>query len=188
MISTSQSSIENSKSSPISVTPHSGVVRRGGIRAHRKNVRPRPASAGHCHPEKTEDKPKHPLLRRRSSSCTNLNWFKNGLEWQTVESSEHLARSNSYKSVTSGGPILDIRHDCVKSNSPTIVHQPRPFVAAPLSAEVMKVEQSGDIAKPEDVIKRLDTETTQQTTSSSEVAHTAQPKERSRLSVLIPGS
>ena len=82
--------------------------------------------------------------------------MKNGLEWQNVESSEYLARSDSYKSVAAEGPILDIRHDCVKSNSPTIVHQQKAFAAAPLSAEVMEFQPPSEITAVEPIIETLD--------------------------------
>ncbi len=47
--------------------------------------------------------------------------------------------------MSADGPILDIRHDCVKSSSPTVVHQQRPFGSGPLSAVVMQCEHAGRI-------------------------------------------
>ncbi|KAJ3526893.1 hypothetical protein NM688_g8202 [Phlebia brevispora] len=77
------------------------------------------------------------VSRGRSASCTALDWFSGDMTWQDVEASGYLTRSGSYRSVEHEGPVLDVRHDCVKTASPTVVHQSRPHAIAPLSAELV---------------------------------------------------
>ncbi|KAI0818874.1 hypothetical protein BC629DRAFT_1464807 [Irpex lacteus] len=189
MISICRSNNDNTTfpKSPLSDSPRSGIIRRGGIRAHRKNGRP--SSAGHCHPEPAQEKTKPELLRKRSASCTNLDWLRNGVEWQTIESSEHLARSDSYQSVSADGPILDIRHDCVKSSSPTVVHQQRPFGSGPLSAVVMQYERSGRIVD-EHIIEEPHTAQVEYLTvpTTTPAPDTPQSQKPSCLSIYIPTS
>lgn len=142
-----------------------GIVRRGGVRGPRRNVpvsagslpvcmyssecstNHQPTSAGNHHPDTVTSRSRPQLVRRRSASCSDLDWLKNGLDWQTVESSPYLSRSGSDKSVYADGPVLDIRHDCVKSSSPTIIHQQRPYDLTPLAAEVLQCDNSGEVVQ-----------------------------------------
>lgn len=81
--------------------------------------------------------------RGRSASCTALDWFSGGLTWSDVEASGYLMRSGSYRSVEHEGPVLDMRHDCVKARSPTVVpgqhDQNSPTAVTPLTAELVAV-------------------------------------------------
>ena len=86
---------------------------------------------------------KKPLYSRsRSQSCTALDWFVGDMSWSDVEASGRLDRSGSYRSVQHEGPELDMRHACVKSSSPTVIHQTQHYSVAPLSAELMIPESA----------------------------------------------
>ncbi|KAI0340602.1 hypothetical protein BDW22DRAFT_1360006 [Trametopsis cervina] len=116
------------------------ILRRGGLRAHRKNARPSSAGAG-----PTQARPVRPDFEdQRSISYSNVDRFDTRLEWSVVETDGHLRRSPSYCSVSADGPIMDIRHDCVKSSSPTIVYQDRPYDTTPLTAEVFHLDSAAD--------------------------------------------
>ncbi len=64
------------------------------------------------------------------------------VEWREVEASGRVNRSGSYRSTTEEEPILEIRHDCVKSGSPTVVHQNKPYDVTPQAAEILILSES----------------------------------------------
>lgn len=80
--------------------------------------------------------------QNRRASCTALDWFSGDLEWQAVASN---CLENNAKKYDLTGSVDDIRHARVKSESPTVVHQARPFSVEAQSAEIMIVgeEPSG---------------------------------------------
>ena len=78
--------------------------------------------------------------RVRSKSCTAIDWFQGALYWSDVEASGSFIRSGSYRSVHHYGQVMDMRHDRVRTATPVVIHQDRPYADAPLSAEVGVVE------------------------------------------------
>ncbi|KAI0685480.1 hypothetical protein BC835DRAFT_517718 [Cytidiella melzeri] len=157
MIVYPQSSTGALTRSPVNEPPRSGVVRRGGLRSPRRNgrvctslslqsvtateCRIQPVSAGSYCPEPPLPLQRPHLVRHRSVSCSGLDWFKGELEWNTVESGPCLSRSGSYKTSSAQDPVFDIRHSCVKTNSPTIVQQQQSYDITPLVAEVFFCEE-----------------------------------------------
>ena len=78
--------------------------------------------------------------RGRSASCTALDWFAGDLHWSSVEASGAFVRTGSYRSVHHYGHVMDMRHDRVKSSTPIVIHQDKPYAEAPLSAEIGTIE------------------------------------------------
>lgn len=69
------------------------------------------------------------------------------MDWRAVVCSGAVEPTESNIGATE--PILDIRHSCVKSESPTVVHQSRPHSLTPQSAEVVLPD---DIVVPPELL------------------------------------
>lgn len=96
--------------------------------------------------------------RGRSASCTALDWFAGALYWSDVEASGSFTRSGSYRSIHHYGQVMDMRHDRVKTATPVVIHQNRPYAEAPLSAEVGTVETTlaaGQSAPPSTPVRNV---------------------------------
>lgn len=75
------------------------------------------------------------LVRNRSASCPHFNVFPSKIEWKDIVASGIVPHTES--NIGAVAPILDIRHSCVKSESPTLVHQDEGEPVTPMSAEVI---------------------------------------------------
>lgn len=76
-----------------------------------------------------------PAVMQRSVSASALGRFSGRMEWRDLVISGCVERTES--NIGAMEPVLDIRHNCVKSESPTLVHQNRPYNITPMSAEVV---------------------------------------------------
>ncbi|GJE86875.1 hypothetical protein PsYK624_029580 [Phanerochaete sordida] len=130
------------------------LKRRNGVRARSVPVRkeqrpgPRPSSSDNSD---SESRPvvrvSRALSRNRSNSCTALDqWFAGDMDWRAVVHGGAVECTES--NLGAVAPILDIRHSCVKSESPTVVHQERPHSLTPQSAELVLPD---DVVIPSEV-------------------------------------